>query len=161
MKLTFRPARPSDCQTILAFIRELAHFEHLSHEVVATVPRLRKTLFGKGATAEVILAFWGKEPAGFALFFPTYSTFLGRPGIYLEDLFVRPVYRGHGIGTKLLRELARLVKKRQGGRLEWSVLNWNKNAIRLYRRMGAKPQSEWTVYRMREKEIARLAARKI
>lgn len=156
-KLTIRPARATDTAIILFFIRELAKFEKLTHEVKATVPKLRKTLFGKNSTAEVLLAFHGQEPAGFALYFPTYSTFLAKPGIYLEDLFVRPELRNLGIGSRLLRELAKIAGGRKSGRLEWSVLNWNKNAIRLYRKLGARPQSEWTVYRMREKEYRKLA----
>lgn len=156
-KLTIRPAKKSDAPLILHFIQELAKFEKLSHEVVATVPQLRKTLFGKGATAEVLVAFYDKKPAGFALFFPSYSTFLGKPGLYLEDLFVLPDLRSLGIGSALLRELARIARKRKCGRLEWSVLNWNTRAIKLYRGIGAKPQSEWTVYRMKEKAFKKLA----
>ncbi|MGE3262098.1 MAG: N-acetyltransferase family protein [Bacteriovoracia bacterium] len=157
-KLTIRPAKKSDAPLILHFIQELAKFEKLSHEVVATVPQLRKTLFGKGATAEVLVAFYDKKPAGFALFFPSYSTFLGKPGLYLEDLFVLPDLRSLGIGSRLLRELAKIARKRKCGRLEWSVLNWNTRAIKLYRGIGAKPQSAWTVYRMKEKEFKKLAS---
>ena len=156
-KLKIRAAKSSDCGLILFFIRELAKFEKLEHEVVATESKLRKTLFGKNCPARVIIAHYGTEPAGFALYFSTYSTFLAKPGIYLEDLFVRPELRGLGIGSQLLKELARLAGKGKCGRLEWSVLNWNKNAIRLYRRMGARPQSEWTVYRMTEKAYRKMA----
>jgi GNAT superfamily N-acetyltransferase len=156
-KLKIRPAKKQDAKLILQFIRELAIFEKLEHELVATVPQLKKTLFGKGSTAEVLLAFYDQKPAGFALFFPTYSTFLGKPGIYLEDLFVLPDLRSYGIGSALLRELAKIAKKRKCGRLEWSVLNWNQRAIDLYTKIGARPQSEWTVYRMKEKELKNLA----
>ncbi|MGZ3696125.1 MAG: N-acetyltransferase family protein [Bdellovibrionota bacterium] len=156
-KLEIRPAKKSDSAQILFFVKELAKFEKLTHEVVATVPQIKKTLFGKDATAEVLLAYYQGRPAGFALFFPSYSTFLGRPGIYLEDLFVLPDLRRYGIGSKLLRELARIAKKRKCGRLEWSVLNWNQRAIDLYKKIGARPQSEWTVYRMSEKKFKKLA----
>lgn len=155
--MKIRRARQSDAATILFFIRELAKFEKLTHQVVATEAKLRRTLFGNGA--EVLLAFEGKEPLGFALYFPTYSTFLAQPGIYLEDLFVRPEFRGKGVGSLLLKEIAKVAVKRKCGRLEWSVLNWNKNAIRLYRRLGARPQSEWTVYRMKKAEFTRLSKR--
>ena len=157
MKIQIRKARKSDCATILFFIRSLAEFEKLSHEMRATEQQLRATLFGPSSTAEVLLAFYGKKPAGFALFFPTYSTFLAKPGIYLEDLFVRPELRNKSIGSRLLAEVAAVAAKRGSGRLEWSVLDWNKNAIRLYRRLGAKPMSDWTVHRMQKKEFTQLA----
>ena len=133
---------------ILSFIRELAEYERLSHEVVATEEALRDHLFGERPVAEVVIAEDGEAAAGFALFFHSFSTFLGRPGIYLEDLYVRPAFRGRGTGRALLVHLARLAKERGCGRLEWSVLDWNEPAIGFYRRIGASPVGGWTVYRL-------------
>jgi GNAT superfamily N-acetyltransferase len=155
--LHIRVARKSDVPSILSFIKDLAEFEKLSHEVVATEEALAKTLFGEKSVAEVLIAEWEGQPAGFALFFHSYSTFLAKPGIYLEDLFVRTQYRSKGIGEALLRELAKLAKQRSCGRLEWSVLDWNERALKFYRQLGAKPQSEWTVQRMTEAEFTKLA----
>jgi GNAT superfamily N-acetyltransferase len=155
--VTVRPATITDVPLVLTLIRELAAFEKLSHEVVATEEKLRATLFGKAAAAEVLVAELGGEGVGFALFFPSYSTFLAQPGIYLEDLFVRPAHRSHGIGLTLLRALARIALERGCGRLEWSVLDWNERALAFYRRLGAKPQSEWTVQRLTEPGIRALA----
>jgi len=124
---------------------------------VATEERLHRTLFGPRPAAEVLLAFLGEEPAGFALFFPSYSTFLALPGIYLEDLFVRPEHRGRGVGRRLLAELARLAVERGYGRLEWSVLDWNDSAIGFYRSLGAVPMDGWTVFRMTGDPLAALA----
>lgn len=146
--LTIRPATGRDVSLILAFIRELAEYEKLSHEVVATEEGLHESLFGERPAAEVLLAHLGDEPAGFALFFHNFSTFLGQPGIYLEDLYVRPEHRGAGIGWALLAYLARLAKERDCGRLEWWVLDWNEPAIRFYRRLGASPMDDWTIYRL-------------
>jgi GNAT superfamily N-acetyltransferase len=153
-----RPATVEDVSLILSFIKELADFERLSHEVVATEDILRKSLFGKRRAAEVVIGQQGEDPAGFALFFHSFSTFLGRPGIYLEDLYVKPEFRGMGIGRAILVYLARLAKKRDCGRLEWSVLNWNEPAIRLYRGIGAVPMDDWTVYRVTGDALGRLAA---
>ncbi len=154
--LKIRPARPTDVALILSLIQALAEFEKLAHEVVATEEKLRQTLFEK-AGAEVLLAEWNGEGVGFALFFPNYSTFLAQPGIYLEDLFVKPEFRSRGIGKMLLREIARLARERNCGRFEWSVLDWNERALSFYRRLGAKPQSEWTVQRLTAPEIRALA----
>lgn len=152
-----RSARREDVSSILSFIKDLAEFEKLSHEVVATEQALAETLFGAKSVAEVLIAEWDGQPAGFALFFHSYSTFLAKPGIYLEDLFVRTQYRSKGIGEALLRELARLAKARSCGRLEWSVLDWNERALKFYRSLGAKPMNEWTVQRMTEAEFSKLA----
>lgn len=156
---TIRPATPADTDLILAFIRELANYERLAHEVVATAEGLRETLFGARRYAEVLLAFSGEAPAGFALFFHNYSTFLGCPGIYLEDLYVRPDRRGQGIGGALLARLARTALERGCGRLEWWVLDWNRPAIEVYERLGARAMDEWTVYRLTGAALERLAAR--
>jgi GNAT superfamily N-acetyltransferase len=156
--LRIRPATVEDVSLILSFIKELADFERLSHEVVATEDILRESLFGERRAAEVVIGQQGDDPAGFALFFHSFSTFLGRPGIYLEDLYVKPEFRGMGIGRAILVYFARLAKERNCGRLEWSVLNWNEPAIRLYRGIGAIPMDEWTVYRVSEEALEELAA---
>jgi GNAT superfamily N-acetyltransferase len=155
--LKIRPAIAGDAAAILSFIRDLAEFEKLSHEVVATEEKLRATLFGPRPVAEVLIAEWEGNPAGFALFFHSYSTFLAKPGIYLEDLFVRTEYRSLGIGEALLRALANLARERSCGRLEWSVLDWNERALKFYRGLGAKPMNEWTVQRMTEDVFTKLA----
>ena len=155
--LSLRFADAADVPLILALIRELADYERLSHEVVATEALLHETLFGTRPVAEVIVASYGGEPAGFALYFHNYSTFLGRPGIYLEDLFVRPYLRGKGIGRALLVCLAQIARQRGCGRLEWSVLDWNEPAIRFYESLGAKALNEWTMYRMTGAALGRLA----
>lgn len=157
MALHIRTARPGDEPQILAFIRGLAEYERLAHECVATEADLTRSLFGEHPAAEVILAFADDEPAGFALFFHNYSTFLARRGLYLEDLFVLPAMRGRGIGLALLRHLARIALERECGRLEWSVLDWNDDAIRFYRRLGAQPMDEWTVFRVTGGALASLA----
>ena len=157
--LNLRPAVVSDVPTILRFIRELAEFEKLLHEVEATEEKLRLTLFGADARAEVIIAEQDGAAEGFALYFTSYSTFLAKNGIYLEDLYVSPSSRGQGIGTALLRRLAQIALDRGAGRLEWSVLDWNEKAIALYRKMGATPQSEWTVQRVTGKALETLAQR--
>jgi GNAT superfamily N-acetyltransferase len=156
-ELEIRAATEADVPLILSLIRELAEYERLSHEVVATEEALRDSLFGERPLAEVLLAFVGEEPIGFALFFHNFSTFLGRPGIYLEDLYVRPEYRGAGVGRALLAHLARLAKERGCRRLEWSVLDWNEPAIGFYKRIGASPVSGWTVYRLTGETLDRLA----
>lgn len=158
--VSIRSAMAADIPVILELIRGLAEFERLAHEAVVTEDALRRTLFGERPVAEVVLAeLGGAAPAaGFALFFHNYSTFLGRPGIYLEDLFVRPELRGRGIGRRLLEHLARLAVDRDCGRLEWSVLDWNESAIRFYRSIGAGPMDGWTVQRMTGDGLAALAA---
>ncbi len=152
-----RAASEGDVPLILSFIKELAEYERLSHEVVANEEDLREHLFGKHPVAEVLIAEGGGRPAGFALFFHSFSTFLGRPGIYLEDLYVRPEFRGKGIGRALLVHLARLAKERGCGRLEWSVLDWNEPAIGFYRGIGASPVGGWTVYRVTGEALEGLA----
>jgi ribosomal protein S18 acetylase RimI-like enzyme len=155
---SIRPATVEDVSLILSFIKELAEYERLSYEIVATEDILRESLFGERRAAEVVIGQQGDDPAGFALFFHTFSTFLGRPGIYLEDLYVKPEFRGMGIGRAVLVYLARLAKERNCGRLEWSVLNWNELAIKLYRGIGAVPMEEWTVYRVSGEALEELAA---
>ena len=157
-QLEIRSARAEDTPLILRFVRELAEYEKLTHEVTASEALLRETLFGARPAAEVHLAFLGGEPAGFALFFQNCSTFLGRPGIYLEDLFVRPQWRGQGIGKALLHGVARLARERNCGRLEWAVLDWNAPAIRFYESIGAKAMSEWTLYRLTGDALSKFAA---
>jgi GNAT superfamily N-acetyltransferase len=142
------PATERDVAVILGFIRKLAEYEKLSHQVAATEELLRDTLFGGRRVAEVLIAYLGDEPAGFALFFHNFSTFLGRPGIYLEDLFVEPAQRGQGIGKALLTEIAKIARERNCGRLEWAVLDWNRPAIDFYRGLGAVPLDDWTLFRV-------------
>ena len=154
---TLRPATEADVAIILRCIQGLAEYERLSHECVATDALLRDTLFGAERVAEVTLAFDGDAPAGFALWFRSYSTFLARPGIYLEDLFVFPEFRGKGLGRQLLASLARTAIERGYGRVEWAVLDWNVDAIRVYESLGARPMNEWTVYRVAGEALAGLA----
>jgi GNAT superfamily N-acetyltransferase len=152
-----RPATIDDTSLILTLIRGLADYERLSHEAVVTEADIRESLFGERPSAEVLVAEVGSEAAGFALFFHNYSTFLGRRGLYLEDLFVFPAYRGQGIGLALMKRLARLAIERQCGRFEWWVLDWNESAIDFSRRLGARAMSDWTVYRLTGEPLARLA----
>ena len=151
-------ATKSDVPIILSFIKKLADYERLSHEVVATEESLRETLFGPQPTAEVAIGYCKEEPVGFVLFFHNYSTFLGRPGIYIEDLFVDEAYRRRGFARALLLHVARLAKERGCGRLEWSVLDWNEPAVDFYKKLGAVPMSEWTVFRVTGQSLDRLAA---
>lgn len=146
--IEIRPATSDDVPLVLSFIQKLADYEKLRHECVATVEGLRETLFGPESHARVFLAFHHGRPAGYALYFFSYSTFLARPGIYLEDLFVDPTVRGAGIGKALLKRLAREVVERGYGRLEWSVLDWNQPAIDFYRAFGAQPMNDWTMFRL-------------
>jgi GNAT superfamily N-acetyltransferase len=146
--ISIRPADAGDVAVILQFIRDLAQYEHLEHQVVATEEMLRESLFGGRPYAEVVLACLNGEPVGFALFFHNFSTFLGRAGIYLEDLYVRPEARGHGVGHRLLTWLAATAVSRGCGRLEWAVLDWNEPSIRFYRNLGAVPLDDWTTYRV-------------
>lgn len=155
--LSISIATEADLPLVLDFIRGLAEYERLAHEVVATEEKLRATLFGPRPYAECVIARWDGAPAGFALFFHNYSTFLAQPGIYLEDLFVKPEMRGKGIGRSLLRHLARLTQERNCGRLEWSVLDWNESAIGFYKSLGAVPLDDWTIFRMRGEALAKLA----
>ena len=152
-----RPAVIDDVPLILGFIRALAEYEHLAHQVEATEEILRENLFGSRRTAETILAYWGDEPVGFAVFFHNFSTFLGRPGIYLEDLFVKPEMRGRGFGKRLLVHIAKLAKQRGCGRFEWSVLDWNEPSIQFYKKLGAIPLSDWTTFRVTGDALTRLA----
>jgi GNAT superfamily N-acetyltransferase len=156
---SLRPATVNDVPTILRCIQGLAEYERLSHECIATEALLRKTLFEGDPVAFVTLAFAGDEPAGFALWFRSYSTFLALPGIYLEDLFVFPEFRGRGLGRKLLESLARTAVERGYGRLEWAVLDWNVDAIRFYESLGAKPMSDWTTYRVTGDALTALSDR--
>jgi GNAT superfamily N-acetyltransferase len=156
MTLAIRPAERADVPLIAELIRGLARFEKLEHEVSMTEERLAENLFGRHRYAETLLAEEEGVPVGFALFFHNFSTFLAQPGIYLEDLFVVPQQRGHGVGRALLKELARLAVERGCGRLEWSVLDWNREAIGFYERLGAKPNSEWTVYRLAGEALSAL-----
>ena len=152
-----RSATEDDIPLVLRFIKELAEYEKLSNEVSATEEILRENLFGERWVAEVALAFVGGEAAGFAVFFYNFSTFLGRPGIYLEDLYVTPEYRGAGVGRTLMVHLARLAKQRGCGRLDWSVLDWNEPALTFYRELGAAPVDGWTVYRLSGVALEQLA----
>lgn len=152
-----KKAEAGDVSQILSFIRELAEYEKLLNEVVATEESLRNTLFGETRYAEAIIGTFNGNPVGFALFFHNYSTFLGKPGIYLEDLYVRPEMRGRGFGKALLSFIARLAVDRNCGRLEWSVLDWNKPAIDFYKSLGAIPLAEWTVHRLVGEALKKLA----
>lgn len=154
---TLKPATESDVPMILWFIKSLAQYEKLLHEVVATEEMLHDSLFGERPYAEVVIGYLYDEPASFALFFHNFSTFLGRPGLYLEDLYVIPEARGRGIGKVMLTYLAKLAQERNCGRLEWWVLNWNEPAINFYRSIGAKPMDEWTVQRLTGEPLSRLA----
>ena len=142
---------------ILQLIRDLATYERAPDDVVATEEQLVDVLFGDRRVAEVLLAFEGESPVGFAVYFYNFSTWLGRPGLYLEDLFVKPEKRGKGYGRALLVELAKIARDRGCGRMEWAVLNWNESAIKFYRTLGAKPMNEWTVFRLTREEITKLA----
>lgn len=144
-----RSAEPGDTALILQFIHELAEYEHMSDQVTATQELLERTIF-KQKMAEVIIGEYDQKPVSFALFFHNYSTFLGKPGIYLEDLYVKPEMRGKGIGTVMLSYLERLTKERDCGRLEWACLNWNEPSIGFYKQLGAKPMDQWTVYRLQQ-----------
>jgi GNAT superfamily N-acetyltransferase len=152
-----RAARVEDLPIILQLIRDLATYERAPDEVTATEEELLDVLFGERPAAEVLLAFEGKSPVGFAVFFQNFSTWLGRPGLYLEDLFVKPEKRGKGYGRALLVELAKIARDRGCGRMEWAVLDWNEPAIKFYRTLGAKPMDEWTVFRLTRDGIAQLA----
>ena len=151
-----RPAEKRDVGVIMGFIKELAEYEGLAHEVVADEVSLERPLFGEHPVAEALIAEFETTPIGFALYFPAFSTFVGRPGLYLEDLYVRPNMRGKGVGTLLLQHVARLARGRGCGRLEWSVLNWNQPAIRFYEALGARAMDDWTVYRLTDDHLSKL-----
>lgn len=157
--LAIRFATAADTHAILGFIRELAEYEHLLHEVVADEAQLRATLFGVRPAAEVLLAELSGTPVGFALFFQSYSTFLGRPGLYLEDLFVRPAERGRGVGLALMSALARIATQRHYGRFEWSVLAWNQPSLEFYAALGATQMRDWMVHRLTGQALHALADR--
>lgn len=157
--LKINPATPADVPTIVALITALAEYERLAHEVVADDAAIHRTLFGDKPVAEAVIARVGGVSVGFAVFFHNYSTFLGRPGLYLEDLFVLPEHRGRGFGRALLAHLARVAVERGCGRMEWSVLKWNAPAIGFYESLGATPMNEWTVYRLTGEALARTASR--
>ena len=151
------PATEADVPAILRLIKGLAEYEKMADEVAATEQRLRDTLFGPRRFAEVVVGYAGTEPAGFAVFFHNFSTFLGAPGLYLEDIFVEPRWRGHGFGKALLAHVAQAAVARGCGRLEWSVLDWNEPAIGFYKKLGARPMDGWTTYRMTGDALAALA----
>ena len=152
-----KTAQKEDVPLILWFIKELAAYERMADKVVATEDILRESLFGERPAAEVVIGYSRGEPAGFALFFHNFSTFLGQQGLYLEDLFVKPEFRGQGFGRALLSHLAKLAKQRKCGRLEWWVLDWNEPAINFYRKIGAVAMDEWTVYRVTGEALDQLA----
>jgi GNAT superfamily N-acetyltransferase len=156
-EVIIRPARVEDAPVILQLIRDLATYERAPNEVTATEEQLIDVLFGERPAAEVLLAFEGHSPVGFAVYFYNFSTWLGRPGLYLEDLFVKPDKRGKGYGRALLIELAKNARDRGCGRMEWAVLDWNEPAIKFYRALGAKPMDKWTVFRLTRDGITRLA----
>jgi GNAT superfamily N-acetyltransferase len=152
------PATERDLSLILRFIKELAAYEKLAHEVTATEEILRASLFSARPAAEVVIAHADAEPAGFAVYFQTFSTFLGRPGLYLEDLYVSPQWRGRGLGRRLLAHVAGVAVDRGYGRMEWSVLDWNELALDVYRKIGARPMNEWTVQRLTGAALRELAS---
>jgi GNAT superfamily N-acetyltransferase len=154
---TIRAATVADVPVILELIRALATYERAPNEVTATEQGLTEVLFGQKPAAEVLLAFENETAVGFAVFFHNFSTWLGRPGLYLEDLFVGPEHRGKGYGRALLIHLAKIARERGCGRMEWAVLDWNEPAIEFYRKLGAKPMDEWTVFRLKRDGIAKLA----
>ena len=156
--LIIRAAGPADVALILAFVQELAEYERLSHLVTATEQTLLDSLFGPHPGAEVLLAFERDAPVGFAVFFHNFSTFLGRRGLWLEDIYVKPTFRGKGYGRKLLLHVARIAQQRGCGRFEWAVLDWNAPAIEFYQSLGAVPLDDWTIFRVTGESLARLAA---
>jgi len=156
--LKIRPATPADATTIADLVRELAEYEKLAHEAKARPADFQRELEAPNPVIHVLIAEWDGKPAGFALYFFNFSTFVGRPGLYLEDLFVRPEQRSHGIGRELLRALSRIAAQRDCGRMEWAVLDWNEPALRFYQSLDARQMKEWIVHRLTPVEIARLAA---
>ena len=158
---TIRPANKNDAALLLSFIRRLAEYQKLAHEVVACEADLRRTLFGEQPSAEALIAEYTGKPAGFAIFFTNYSTFLAQPGIYLEDLFVLPEFRGQGIGKTLLEFLTVLALERNMGRLDWSVLNWNVPARKFYEQIGARLLTDWTHYRLDGEALQHMAENRV
>jgi len=156
--LNIRPATRADATTIASLVRELADYEKLLHEAKATDQDFLRELEAENPVIRVLIAEWNGQPAGFALYFFNFSTFVGRPGLYLEDLFVRPALRSHGIGRALLRALARIARERNCGRMEWAVLDWNEPALKFYKSLGARPMTEWIVHRLTPVEIDSLAS---
>jgi GNAT superfamily N-acetyltransferase len=156
--LNIRPATRADAPTIASLVRELADYEKLLDEAKATPEDFLRELDSPNPVIRVLIAEWDGQPAGFALYFFNFSTFVGRPGLYLEDLFVRPAQRQHGIGRALLRALARIAEERGCGRMEWAVLDWNEPALRFYKSLDARQMNEWIIHRLTPVEIARLAA---
>ena len=156
-RITIRPATSDDISLILTFIRELAEYEKLAHEVVAREDDFHDALFGERPVVEAVIASVGEHPVGYALYFRNFSTFLGKPGLYLEDLYVRPSARGQGVGRALFEYLARIVVERGWGRFEWSVLDWNAPSIAFYKKMGATAMDEWTGFRLTGKALEKLA----
>jgi GNAT superfamily N-acetyltransferase len=152
-----RPAGPADVPVLLSLIRDLAEYERLSHEVEATADVLRRNLFGERPYAEALVGELRGEPVAFAVYFHNFSTFLGKPGLYLEDLYVKPAARGLGIGRAILRRLARIAVERDCGRLEWSVLDWNEPALAFYKSLGAIPMNDWTIHRVTGDSLRSLA----
>jgi diamine N-acetyltransferase len=156
--LNVRTGTSADAETIAMLVRELADYEKLLPEAKGTAVDFRRELESPNPVVSVLIAEWNGEPAGFALYFFNFSTFVARPGLYLEDLFVRPAHRAHGIGRALLRELARVAEKRGCGRMEWAVLDWNEPALGFYQTLGARQMKEWIIHRLTSTEIAKLAA---
>jgi GNAT superfamily N-acetyltransferase len=156
--LNIRPASSADAATIASLVRELADYEKLLDEAKATPEDFLRELESPNPVIQVLIAEWDGAPCGFALYFFNFSTFVGRPGLYLEDLFVRPAQRKHGIGRALLRALARIAEERGCGRMEWAVLDWNEPALRFYKSLDARPMTEWIIHRLTPVEISRLAA---
>lgn len=157
-KFEIKLATIKDVPLILEFIKELAEYEQLLHEVIATEDILSDTLFGNNPSAQVLIGFVNQQPCCFVVYFYNYSTFLGKPGLYVEDLYVRPEFRSMGLGKKLLVHLAKIAKENNCSRLQWWVLDWNQDAISFYKRIGAKPMDEWTVYRVTGAELDQLAS---
>lgn len=157
MSLQIRQATEADIPVVVWFIRQLAEYERLLHEAVMTEEALRESLFSERAYAEVLLGYHEDRPVAFAVFFHNFSTFLGRPGLYLEDLFVIPEMRGKGFGRSMLVHVAKIARDRKCGRFEWSVLDWNQSAIEFYKKLGAVPMNEWTVFRVGGEALERLA----
>jgi len=155
--LKIKKATVKDVPLILSLIRELAIYEKLLHEVIATEKDIKKCLFGVKKYAEVLVAFYDNKPAGMALFFHNYSTFVGKPGIYLEDLYVKPELRGKGIGKSLLIELIKIAHKRNCGRVEWAVLDWNQPAMDFYKKLGAEMMDSWRIFRLTSDKISKIA----
>jgi GNAT superfamily N-acetyltransferase len=155
-QLDIKPVTESDIPALLALIKELADYEHLSHLVTATEKTLKETLLTDNAPAKALLGINQQQPVGFALYFYNYSSFLARPGLYIEDIYIQPGFRRQGFGKQLFLYLARLAKEQECGRLEWAVLNWNEPAINFYKKLGGEPQDEWTTYRIMGENLDKL-----